>query len=74
MANDTLMAICVGLGIGLRTVQKLYGKSKNRLDEFNDPDKTRLKIIERTPGLPISDFNSILVSRGLEELGTKLRD
>lgn len=71
--SDTLMAVCVGLGLGLRTTQKLYDKSEVKLDEYNEPDRTRIKILESMPGLSITDFNSVLAACGLDELGSKMR-
>ena len=73
MKSDTLFAICIGLKLGLRTVQKLFAKSDNKLNEFEEPNRTRLKIIETMPGLSIGEFNSILRTQGLAELGSKMK-
>ncbi len=73
MRSDMLMTICVGLGLGLHTVLKLYDKSDAKLKIHEEPDRTRLKIIEKLPGLSIGDFNGILSSLNLKELGSASR-
>lgn len=74
MGKEVLMALCVGLGLSVRTVLKLFDKSTVKLDEYSEPDKTRLRIIEQMPGLSIGEYNSILAARGLRELGSAIRD
>lgn len=71
MGTDMLMAICVGLKLSLRITEKVFEKSDNKLNYYQDPDKTYIHILERFPGLPIADFNSILLAAGLNELGTQ---
>ncbi len=74
MKSDTLMAICVGLGLRLRIIEKLYDKADHcRLHYYEEPDKTRIKIIETFPGLTISDFNKLLKASHQPILGTKNR-
>ena len=41
---------------------------------YVDPYATYTRIMERMPGLPIDDFNAILERRGLDKLGTEMRD
>lgn len=74
MGTDVLMAICVGLGLTLRMTEKIFDKSKNKLDYYHDPDKTYIRIMEKMPGLPISDFNSILEKAGVKQLGSVIKD
>lgn len=73
IGKDHLMAVCVGLKLGTRTVIKLFAKSDHNLKENEEPYKTCLKIIDKMPGLSIADFNGALVARGLPELGSKIR-
>jgi len=72
MSTNTLLAICVGMGLSLRITEKLFEKSNNKLNYYQDPDKTYIKIMEIMPGLSITNFNSIVRSFGIEELGTKI--
>ncbi|MGI6412524.1 MAG: hypothetical protein ACOXZ5_02480, partial [Syntrophomonadaceae bacterium] len=72
MSTNTLLAICVGMGLSLRITEKLFEKSNNKLNYYQDPDKTYIKIMETMPGLSITNFNSIVRSFGIEELGTKI--
>ena len=46
MGTDVLMAICVGLKLSLRITEKIFEKSKNKLDYYHDPDKTYIRIME----------------------------
>ena len=72
MKTDTLMAICVGLGLRLHVVQKMFKKSKYKLDYYNEPDSSYIRILENIPiGLTINDFNELLKIRGQEPLGSK---
>lgn len=73
MKSDTLMAICVGLGLRLRLTEKLYDKSENRLHYYEEPDKTRIRIMETFPGIDIVNFNRLLESANLAPLGSKDR-
>ena len=74
MGKDVLMAICVGLGLNSRVTSKLFEKSENRLNYFQNPDKTYIHIMEFMPGLPIDVFNSILSENNVKELGSISRD
>ena len=46
MGTDVLMAICVGLKLNLRIIEKLFDKSNNKLNYYQDPDKTYIRILE----------------------------
>lgn len=70
MGRDVLMAICVGLKYRSNIVKKVFEKAGIVLNEYSDPDKTYLRIIEMMPGLSIRDFNAILVQAGIKELGS----
>ena len=74
MGTNVLMAICVGLKLRSRMVEKLFGKSRNKLDYYRNPDKTYIEILDWLPGLPINDFNGLLKASGLNELKTLKRD
>ena len=71
MGKDLLMAICVGCKFDLRMTQRVLGKQNIILDEFQEPDKTYISLLERLPGLDINQFNIILKKRNLKELGSK---
>lgn len=71
MGKDMLMAICVGCKFDLRMTQRVLGKQNIILDEFQEPDKTYITLLERLPGLDINQFNEILKKRNLKELGSK---
>lgn len=72
MNKATLMAICVGLELKLRITQQLFDKSNNKLNNFNEPDKSYIRILESVPwGLKIDDFNELLKQNGQEPLGSK---
>lgn len=73
MGTDVLMAICVGLKLNLRIIEKIFDKSDNKLNYYQNPDKTYIRILENLPGLSIQDFNSILKQAGLKELGTVIK-
>lgn len=73
MGTDVLMAVCVGLGLTLRMTEKVFDKSKNKLDYYHDPDKTYMRVMERFPGLSITDFNSILEKAHVEQLGSAIK-
>lgn len=74
MQSDTLMAICVGLGLRLRLTEKLYDKADHcKLHYYEEPDKTRIRILETFPGIDIVNFNRLLEASGLEKIGTKDR-
>lgn len=71
MGKDVLMAICIGCKFNLRMTQRVLAKQNIFLDEFQEPDKTYITILERFPGISINQFNEILKRRNLKELGTK---
>ncbi|MDO4339803.1 MAG: hypothetical protein Q4C91_17195 [Eubacteriales bacterium] len=71
MGKDMLMAICVGCKFDLRMTQRVLEKQKITLDEFQEPDKTYITLLERLPGIDINQFNAILKKRNLKELGSK---
>lgn len=71
MGKDMLMAICVGCKFDLRMTQRVLAKQHIVLDEFQEPDKTYITLLERLPGIGISQFNEILKRRNLRELGSK---
>lgn len=71
MGTDVLMAICVGLQIRLWLIEQIFNKSQNKLNRFQDPDKTYIRILESFPGITMSDFNGMLKAANFPELGTK---
>jgi hypothetical protein len=73
MESDTLMALCVGLGLRARLTEKVFDKSENRLHLYEEPDRTRFRIMEMFPGISITDFNRMLEASDLEPLGSKDR-
>lgn len=74
MTTNVLMAICVGMKLSLRLTEKLFDKSANKLNYYDDPDKTYIHIMETMPSLPLSDFNYILTQRNIKELGTEIKN
>ncbi len=70
MKTNVLMPICVGLKLVLRLTEKVFEKSVNKLNYYQDPDMSCIRIMELMPGLSIQDFNSILEKQGLDPLGT----
>ena len=74
MGRDMLMAICVGCRFNLRMTQRVFEKAKIPLDEFSDPDKTYITILDRAPGLDIDEFNELLKRRNMKELGTPIKE
>ena len=68
------MTICVALRLKLRIVEQIFAKSNNKLNYYQDPDKTYIRILENMPGLSLQDFNSVLVQAGIKELGSTLKD
>lgn len=74
MRTNTLMAICVGLQLTFRIVEKIFDKSVNKLDYFNDPDMTYVHILELFPGITLTEFNDMLESKKLPKLETKIRE
>ena len=73
MGKEVLMALCVGLRLSLRITEKLFNKSENKLNYYEDPDKTYIHIMEWMPGLGITDFNNILFHAGIKELGSSIK-
>ncbi|MDR2024274.1 MAG: hypothetical protein LBQ71_13765 [Hungatella sp.] len=74
MKTNTLMAICVGLQLTLRIVEKIFMKSDNKLDYYKNPDMTYVHILELFPGISLLEFNDILESENLPKLETKARE
>ncbi len=70
MKTNVLMPICVGLKLVLRLTEKVFEKSVNKLNYYQDPDMSCIRVMELMPGLSIQDFNSILEKQGLDPLGT----
>ncbi len=70
MGTEVLMALCVGLGLTIRITEKLFEKSQNKLNHFQNPDKTYIRVMEMLPGLTITDFNRILEQSGTKKLGS----
>lgn len=73
MGTDVLMAICVGLKLNLRITEKIFQKSDNKLNYYQDPDRTYIRILENMPGISMQDFNSICQQSGIKELGSSLK-
>lgn len=71
MGKEVLMAICVGCKFDLRMTQRVLGKQHITLDEFQEPDKTYITLLERLPGIGINQFNELLKRRNIPELGSK---
>ena len=59
--------------LSLRITEKLFQKSENKLNYYNDPDRTYIHIMETMPGLSLSDFNSLLEKCDLQQLGTEIK-
>ena len=70
MKSDTLMAICVGLGLPRYLTEEVFKKSERKLHRDRDPEKTCLKIMDRFPGADIAIFNRFLTMRHLHPLGS----
>lgn len=71
MGTDVLMAICVGMKLRLCLIEEVFKKSQNKLNRFQDPNKTYYRILEQFPGISLNDFNGMLTVANLPELGTK---
>lgn len=74
MGTDVLMAICIGLKLSLRITEKLFDKSNNKLNYYEDPDKTYIHIMENIPGISLQDFNSICEKADVKQLGSTIKD
>ena len=72
--KNALMAICVGLGLTILTVQKIFKKAELFLSEVSMPDCLYVSIIEKVPGIIIDEFNQILIGAGQVPLGTRERE
>ena len=59
MGKEILMAICVGCKFDLRMTQRVFGKAGIPLDEFKEPDKTYITLLERFPGISMIIFPNI---------------
>lgn len=73
MGKDILWPICIGLKYSVRTIQKIFKKSDNKLKEFEEPDRLYILILEKMPGINLRDFNSILEKRHMKVLGSDIR-
>lgn len=73
MGKEVLWAICIGLKYSVRTIQKIFLKSDNKLRELEDPDRTYIRILEIMPGISLNDFNGILRKRNMKELGSEIK-
>ncbi|MBV1757702.1 MAG: hypothetical protein KMY55_07640 [Dethiosulfatibacter sp.] len=73
MKTNTLMAICIGLQLTLRIVEKIFNKSDNKLNYYADPDMTYIHILELFPGISLVEFNDMLESGNIPKLETKSR-
>lgn len=73
MGTDVLMAICVGLRLNLRIIEKIFEKSGNKLNYYKDLDRTYIHILENMPGLSIQDFNSVLEQADIPQLGSTIK-
>lgn len=73
MGKDVLWPICIGLKYSVRTIQKVFSKSENKLKELENPDRTYIRILEMMPGISLSDFNGILRARNMKELGSEIK-
>ncbi len=71
MGKEMLMAICVGCKFDLRMTQRVFAKRNLPLDEFQEPDKTYMTILDRFPGLAIEQFNKLLERQNIAALGSK---
>lgn len=74
MKTNTLMAICVGLQLTLRIVEKIFDKSENKLNYYEEPDMAYIHILERFPGISLVVLNDMLEIKNIPKLETKSRD
>lgn len=68
--KETLMAVCVGLGLTVRMVEKVFNRAGFKLLDHVDPDRAYIMILEFFPKISINDFNNLLIRVGLKPLGT----
>lgn len=73
VTKETLMAVCVGLELRIRMVEKVFHKAGLLLNEYETPDGIYIFILENIPGLGIDEFNNILIVKGQKPLGTQAR-
>ena len=58
MGTGILMAVCVGLQLRLRLIEKLFEeKSEHKLKDNREPDRTYIRILEELPRISVPDFN-----------------
>ncbi len=74
ITRDTLMPICIGLGLKLRVTEKLFNKAGLALRDSQEPDKTYIWIMENFPCIDINNFNALLEKFSLPPLGSKTRE
>ena len=74
MGKDVLMAICVALRLKLRLIEKIFDKSSQKLNEYQEPDRTYIHILENFPCISLDDFNGLLRVKNLKELGTTIKE
>ena len=74
VSKETLMAICVGLGLTIRMVTKVFRKAGFTLQEHTDPDRVYVMILEFFPKISIDNFNNLLIRAGLKPLGTPIKE
>ena len=73
-SRETLMAICVGLGLKIRMAEKIFNKAGLKLREHVSPDYVYMLILEFFPRISINDFNNLLIRVGLTPLGTPIKE
>ena len=71
---STLFAFCVGMKLQTHQIDSILGKAGIKLNRFQEPFSTYCSIIDAGLNLSIETFNHILESKGLEPLGTKMRN
>lgn len=74
MGKDVLMAICVALRLKLRLIEKIFDKFSQKLNEYQEPDRTYIHILENFPCISLDDFNGFLRVKNLKELGTTIKE
>lgn|GEM_PF-7105067 len=67
LTNTVLMAVCIGMKLRLCLIESIFDKSQNKLNRFQDPDKTYYRILERFPGVSMNDFNGMLKAAKLPD-------
>jgi hypothetical protein len=74
MTKDQLLTIAIALKLRLRMIDRLLSKANHRLDDYREPDKTYIQILENFPKISLADFNILLEIKEIEPLGTKSRN